>query len=88
MKAVLHYRASPAFRRAVARMEGVEVAVVDETDDEAFFREIADAEVLLHALKPVTSAMMDAAPAISAALPCAPDMPPRPAETNSRPARF
>ncbi len=62
MKAVLHYRASPAFRRAVARMEGVEVAVVDETDDEAFFREIADAEVLLHALKPVTSAMMDAAP--------------------------
>ena len=35
-----------------------------------------------------TSAMMEAAPAISAALPWAPDMPPRPADTNRRPARL
>ena len=35
-----------------------------------------------------TSAMMDTAPAISAALPWAPLMPPSPADTNSRPARF
>ena len=62
MKAVLHYRASPGFRAALAAIEGVELAIVDETDDAGFAREIAGAEVLLHVLKPVTAAMMDAAP--------------------------
>ena len=62
MKAVLHYRASAGFRAALSGIEGVEIAIVDETDDAGFAREIADAEVLLHVLKPVTAAMMSAAP--------------------------
>ncbi|HEY0651431.1 2-hydroxyacid dehydrogenase [Phenylobacterium sp.] len=65
MKAVLHYRASTGFRLMLARQAataGIEAVVVDETDDEAFAREIADAEVLLHVLKPVTAAMIAGAP--------------------------
>lgn len=65
MKAVLHYRASDGFRAALARRaaaESVEAVVVDEFDEPGFAREIADADVLLHALKPVTAAMIMAAP--------------------------
>lgn len=65
MKAVLHYRASAGFRSALARgaaAAGVQAVAVDETDEAGFAREIADAEVLLHALKPVTGAMIAAAP--------------------------
>ena len=65
MKAVLHYRASAGFRAALARAAdgaGVETAVVDETDEAGFVREIADADVLLHVLKPVTAAMIAAGP--------------------------
>lgn len=65
MKAVLHYRASAGFRAMLAdraAAAGVEAAVVDETDDAGFAREIADAEVLLHVLKPVTAAMIATAP--------------------------
>lgn len=63
MKAVLQYRASPGFAAIIEQSRGaVAVAIVDEDDDAAFMREIADAAVLLHVLKPVTAAMMDAAP--------------------------
>ncbi len=65
MKAVLHYRASHGFRAMLARaaeVAGVDAVVVDEDDDAAFAREIADAEVLLHVLKPVTAGMIAAAP--------------------------
>lgn len=65
MKAVLHYRASRGFRAALAARAaaaGVDAVVVDETDDEGFGREIAEAEVLLHVLKPVTAGMIAAAP--------------------------
>lgn len=65
MKAVLHYRASSGFRAALDRAvktAGVEAVVVDETDDAGFAAQIADAEVLLHVLKPVTAAMIAAAP--------------------------
>ena len=62
MKAVLQYRASPAFKAVLGAIEGVDIAIVDEADDEAFRREIADAQVLLHVLKPVTAAMMDMGP--------------------------
>ncbi|WP_068875607.1 MULTISPECIES: 2-hydroxyacid dehydrogenase [unclassified Phenylobacterium] len=67
MKAVLHYRASAGFRAALAdhaRAAGVEAVVADEFDDAAFAREIADAEVLLHVLKPVTAAMIAGAPGL------------------------
>ena len=65
MKAVLHYRASTGFRTALARASetaGIEAAVVDETDEVGFVGEIADADVLLHVLKPVTAAMIAAGP--------------------------
>ena len=62
MKALLHYRASPGFRAALSEIHDAEIAIVDEFDDAAFARESADADVLLHVLKPVTSAMMDGAP--------------------------
>lgn len=63
MKAVLQYRASQGFCAAIERLRGdIAVAVVDEDDDDAFAREIADAHALLHVLKPVTAQMMDLAP--------------------------
>jgi len=65
MKAVLQYRASVGFRAALeryARESGIDAVVVDEDDDEGFAREIDDADVLLHVLKPVTAAMMAQAP--------------------------
>lgn len=65
MKAVLQYRASRGFRAALARdavAAGVDAVAVDETDEAGFAREIADADVLLHVLKPVTAAMIAQAP--------------------------
>lgn len=64
MKAVLHYRASDGFRAMLARYAmaaGISAVVVDEFDDDAFAREIADADVLLHVLKPVTAQMVGGA---------------------------
>jgi phosphoglycerate dehydrogenase-like enzyme len=67
MKAVLQYRASPGFQAQLASYAaaaGLEAVVVDEADDEAFAREISDADVFLHVLKPITAAMMDQGPAL------------------------
>ncbi len=66
MKAVLPYDASPAVRRI---LEGVDrrhlgIAIVDERDEAGLKREIADAQVLLHVLSPVTAAIMSAAPSL------------------------
>lgn len=62
MKAVLHYRASPGFRASLAGLtDGLRIVVVEE-DSPDFDREIADADILLHVLKPVTRAMIEAAP--------------------------
>jgi phosphoglycerate dehydrogenase-like enzyme len=61
MKAVLQYRASPGLRRKLTALEFPTV-VVDETDKDTFRREMADADILLHVLEPVTSAVIDAAP--------------------------
>lgn len=67
MKAVLQYRASPGF---VARIERdapdwLDVVVVGEADRDRFALEIADAQVLLHALEPVTAHVFDAAPMLA-----------------------
>lgn len=65
MKAVLQYRASPGFRERLtcaAEVVDIEVVVVDETDTDGFRREMADAEVLLHVLEPVTAGVIAAAP--------------------------
>ncbi len=64
MKAVLHYRATPGFRAAIAALESewLTIAVVDETDKQAFAREIHDADVLLHVLERVTASTIEQAP--------------------------
>lgn len=65
MKALLQYRASPGFiarLTACAHAAGVDAVTVDEQDEAGFVREAADAQVLLHVLKPVTAQTMDAAP--------------------------
>lgn len=64
MKAVLQYRASPGFRIRLATEapRWLRVVVVDETDTAAFKAEMISAEVLLHVLEPVTSAVIADAP--------------------------
>jgi phosphoglycerate dehydrogenase-like enzyme len=61
MKAVLQYRASPGLRQQIAVLDFPTIAV-DETDKDTFRREMADADILLHVLEPVTAAVIDAAP--------------------------
>ena len=61
MKVVLQYRASPGLRRQITALDFPTV-VVDETDQDAFRREMADADILLHVLEPVTAAVINAAP--------------------------
>ncbi|MEO8855971.1 MAG: 2-hydroxyacid dehydrogenase [Burkholderiaceae bacterium] len=64
MKALLHYRASALLQQRLraAMPPWVEVVTIDEGDEQALLREIANTQVLLHVLKPVTRAMMQAAP--------------------------
>ncbi len=62
MKAVLHFAASRRLRDRVARVPEPRITVVEETDDPRLREELADAEVLLHVLKPVTAAMIAGAP--------------------------
>jgi phosphoglycerate dehydrogenase-like enzyme len=64
MKAVLQYRATPGFRAQIAAQqnEWLTIAVVDETDNAGFAREMQDADVLLHVLEPVRADTIDAAP--------------------------
>jgi phosphoglycerate dehydrogenase-like enzyme len=64
MKAVLQYRASDGFRRSVQAMvpEWLNVTIVDDQDQPGFAAAMMDAEVLLHVLEPVTTAVMAAAP--------------------------
>ncbi|MFN3231116.1 MAG: 2-hydroxyacid dehydrogenase [Alphaproteobacteria bacterium] len=66
MKAVLQYRASTGFVRQLedARPDWLELAIVDEADKALFAREMADADVLLHVLEPITQAVIEAAPAL------------------------
>jgi phosphoglycerate dehydrogenase-like enzyme len=64
MKAVLQYRASPGFRAQLARAapDWLTIVVVDEADKVKFAAEMADADVLLHVLEPVTAAVIASAP--------------------------
>ncbi len=57
MKALLHYRASPGLRARIAghRSDWLRVVAVDESDRETFLRELADTDILLHVLEPVTA---------------------------------
>lgn len=62
MKAVLHYAAGPGLAARLRGFPGLEVAICSEADDIGFARELADAEVLWHVLKPCTEAVIAAAP--------------------------
>jgi len=64
MKVILQYRASEGFRAQIAAaFPGAEpVVVIDETDEVRFSEEMKDAVALLHVLKPVTAAVIAAAP--------------------------
>ncbi len=64
IKAVLQYRASRGFRRRLEqrRPDWLDVVIVDETDRATFATEMADADVLLHVLEPVTARVIEAAP--------------------------
>ncbi len=63
MKAVLPYDASPAVRRAIERVD-LDIAIVDGRDADGLKREIADAQVLLHVLAPVTAKIMESGPSL------------------------
>lgn len=62
MKALFHFAASSRLRAMLAAVADPHIVVVNEGDDDSFAREIMTADVLLHVLKPVTAAMIDAAP--------------------------
>lgn len=64
LKAVLQYRASPGFRERLRRLQPdwLQIVIVDETDTNAFAREMRDADILLHVLTPVTAAIIAASP--------------------------
>jgi phosphoglycerate dehydrogenase-like enzyme len=64
MKAVLPYDASPGTKRLLESLDPAiaRVTVLAESDSAGLAREIADADVLLHVLAPVTAAILDAAP--------------------------
>ena len=60
---VLHYRASAGFRAQVAEVfAGLPVTIVDESDAGGVAVAMRDAEILLHVLEPVTTAVIAAAP--------------------------
>jgi len=63
MNIVLHYRASPGFRAQLATMlpKGMNLCVIDETDDAAFGEAMKTADVLLHVLRPVRAADIEGA---------------------------
>ena len=57
MKVLLHYGAGPAWRRDVAALkaQGLDVDCCDELDNERFYALLPGAEVLWHALRPVSA---------------------------------
>lgn len=64
MKAVLHYRSSPGFRKLIdGRVpDWLEIVVVEEADTRTVATAMRDTEVLFHVLEPVTAAVIQAAP--------------------------
>jgi phosphoglycerate dehydrogenase-like enzyme len=62
VKVVFHYAAGPDLAARLAALKGLEVEVCPETDDDRFATLLAEAEVIWHVLKPVTAAVVAAAP--------------------------
>ena len=67
MKVIYHYDAGPWLSARLAEMaasEDLEITVCPEDDEPRFERLLPDAGVLLHNLKPVTDAHMEASPGL------------------------
>ena len=62
MKAVLHFNAGEYLRSELSRWDDPTISFVDEADEKGLLRELCTAEVLLHVLRPVTAAIINAAP--------------------------
>jgi phosphoglycerate dehydrogenase-like enzyme len=63
MKMLLHYDAGPILRSMLAELpDGMSAAIVTPGDDGTLRQELADTNILLHVLAPVTADMIDAAP--------------------------
>lgn len=64
MNILLHYRASDGFRAQLnaALQPGMNLSIVAESDDAAFETAMRETDVLLHALRPVRVADIEAAP--------------------------
>ena len=63
MKLLLYYAAGPNLRAMLSELpSGITASIVAPGDAEALARALADTDVLLHVLAPVTAAMIDAAP--------------------------
>jgi phosphoglycerate dehydrogenase-like enzyme len=62
MKALFHFSPGTALQTRLQAIASPRIAVVDQRDEAGFTREIADCEVLLHVLTPVSAAMIAMAP--------------------------
>lgn len=64
VKVLLHYNAGPQLDAVLAAetRDGLRATWTPEGDDAAWFAALAETDVLLHVLEPVTAAAMDAAP--------------------------
>jgi len=62
VKVVFHYAAGPALAAHLAALPGLDITVVAEDDEAGFAAAMHDAEVLWHALKPCTAAVIAASP--------------------------
>lgn len=64
MRVLYHYDAGPALRRRLAALDGLDVAVCSEQDDDGLFALLPGVDVLWHCLRPVDAAVLDAAPGL------------------------
>ena len=64
MKTLFHYAVGPKLQDMLSayRHEGLEIVCVPEGQDEAFYTELADTEVLWHVLQPLRADMLRRAP--------------------------
>lgn len=64
LRVLYHYAAGPALKRRLAALarEGIEVVTCSELDEDRLFELLPETDVLWHCLRPVDTALLDAAP--------------------------
>jgi phosphoglycerate dehydrogenase-like enzyme len=62
VKVLLHYRAGPGLAARLAALPGIDLAILDDTDDDAFAAALPEVEAIWHVLRPITAADIAAAP--------------------------